>query len=68
MKVSTNTPLYEQKHTWIDFNAGTLVEEKAWIFKQTFYRLVVEVASGKQALNEKKGYREIAILKQGVTL
>jgi glucuronate isomerase len=31
-------------------------------------RYHVEVASGKQALNEKKGYREIAILKQGVTL
>ena len=30
VKVSTNTPLYEQKHTWIDFNAGTLVEGEAW--------------------------------------
>ena len=69
VKVSTNTPLYEQKHTWIDFNAGTLVEgESMESLSRRFIDFVVEVASGKQALNEKKGYREIAILKQGVTL
>jgi altronate hydrolase len=29
---------------------------------------IISVASGEQALNEKNGYREIAILKDGVTL
>ena len=58
VKVSTNTPLYEQKHTWIDFNAGTLVEgESMESLSRRFIDFVVEVASGKQALNEKKGYR-----------
>ena len=69
VKISTNTPLYEQKRTWIDFNAGTLVEgESMESLSRCFMDFVVKVASGELALNEKKGYREIAILKQGVTL
>ena len=30
--------------------------------------LILEIASGKQTKNEANGYREIAILKDGVTL
>ena len=33
-----------------------------------FIDYVIDVASGKSALNEQKNYREIAIFKQGVTL
>ncbi|MBQ7269495.1 MAG: UxaA family hydrolase, partial [Bacteroidales bacterium] len=28
MKISTNTPLFEKKPLWIDFNAGVLAEGK----------------------------------------
>lgn len=69
VKVSTNTQLYEQKHTWIDFNAGTLVEgENMETLSRRFIDFVINIANGKKVLNELKNYREIAILKQGVTL
>lgn len=69
VKISTNTPLYEQKHSWIDFNAGTLIEgESMAALSRRFIDYVIDVASGKSALNEQKNYREIAIFKQGVTL
>ena len=69
MKVSTNTPLWERKPTWIDFNAGiiaqdTPMEEAAAAFRE----YVLRVVSGEVVNNEKKGYREIAIFKTGVTL
>ena len=69
MKVSTNTPLWERKPTWIDFNAGVIaqdtpMEEAAAAFRE----YVLRVISGEGVNNEKKGYREIAIFKTGVTL
>lgn len=69
MKVSTNTPLYERKPGWIDFNAGTIVEhESAELVLERFIDYVIAVASGTLVNNEKKNYREIAIFKSGVTL
>lgn len=69
MKISTNTPLYNKKPGWIDFNAGTIVEnETIDTVNERFIDYVIRVASGKQVNNEKKGYREIAIFKTGVTL
>ena len=69
MKISTNSGLAQRKPTWIDFNAGVLVEDKTWdeVAKQ-FTDYIIRVASGEQVNNEKKGYREIAIFKTGVTL
>ncbi len=69
MKISTNTPLYEAKPSWIDFNAGVLaqgapMEEVA----ARFIDFVLAAASGELVNNEKHGIREIAIFKQGVTL
>lgn len=69
LKVSTNTPLYNRKPGWIDFNAGTIVEnESLESVKERFIRYILNVASGEPVNNEKKGYREIAIFKTGVTL
>jgi altronate hydrolase len=69
MKISTNTPLYENKPNWIDFNAGVIagdtpMDEAA----RAFTEFVLQVASGRMVNNEKNGYREIAIFKSGVTL
>ena len=69
MKISTNTPLYENKPNWIDFNAGVIagdtpMDEAALAFTE----FVLKVASGQMVNNEKNGYREIAIFKSGVTL
>ena len=69
MKISTNSQLYNNKHTWIDFNAGELVEGtdmKTLVSK--FIDKIIAVANGEPTQNEKNGYREISIFKNGVTL
>lgn len=67
IKVSTNTPLYEKKTGWMDFNAGVVaqgvsLEEAAG----DLYRQILRVASGEQTKGEAMGYRRIAIFKNGV--
>ena len=69
MKISTNTALYENKPNWIDFNAGQLVDGadmKTLVRK--FTEKIISVANGEHTCNEKNGYREISIFKNGVTL
>ena len=69
MKISTNTPLYEAKASWIDFNAGVLAQgEPMEEVSARFIEFVLSAASGEPVNNEKHGIREIAIFKQGVTL
>ncbi len=69
MKISTNSPLAAKKANWIDFNAGTIVEDES--ASDALKRLVdkvLAVASGQQLHHEKTGAKEIAIFKTGVTL
>lgn len=69
MKISTNSTLAKNKPGWIDFNAGIIVENEP--MEETcarFIEYVIKVANGELVNNEKKGYREIAIFKTGVTL
>lgn len=69
MKISTNTALFDKKKGWIDFNAGTIVEDESIEqVKERFVNYVIQVANGEFVNNEKKNYREIAIFKTGVTL
>ncbi|MBQ6762135.1 MAG: altronate dehydratase [Bacteroidales bacterium] len=69
MKISTNTPLFEKKGNWIDFNAGVLAQgEPMADVSARFIDFVLAAASGAPVNNEKNGYREIAIFKSGVTL
>lgn len=69
MKISTNSNLYNNKKNWIDFNAGQLVDGKSMMeLVPEFIDKVLAVASGEQAQNEKNGYCEISIFKNGVTL
>ena len=69
MKISTNTALFNMKPTWIDFNAGVIVDgEPMEETCKRFISYMLQVASGELVNNEKKGYREIAIFKTGVTL
>ena len=69
MKISTNSNLAKNKPNWIDFNAGALVEgtDMKELVKQ-FIDKIIAVASGEEARNERNGYREISIFKNGVTL
>lgn len=68
MKVSTNTPLYEAKPHWIDYNAGVLLEQEPDVVLRDFTEYIIKVASGELVNNEKNDFREIAIFKTGVTL
>ena len=69
MKISTNSALAKNKPTWIDFNAGVIVEgEPMSDTLNRFTEYIIRVASGEEVNNERKGYREIAIFKTGVTL
>lgn len=70
VKISSNSPIYEKKKNWIDFNAGQLLEGRGIEeLSNELFDLVVRVASGAlQTRNEMNGFREIAIFKDGVTL
>ena len=69
MKVSTNSDLFRNKPNWIDFNAGELVDGTDMkTLLRKFVNKIIAVANGEQTCNEKNGYREISIFKNGVTL
>ncbi|QTM99162.1 altronate dehydratase [Sediminibacillus dalangtanensis] len=70
VKISTNSALAEKKKNWIDFNAGALVEGKGKEeLTEEFFDYIVDLASGnKQTNNEKFGFKEISIFKDGVIL
>lgn len=69
VKVSTNSLLAQRKMNWIDFDAGTLVEDGRWNDTLcAFARKIIAFASGEHTKNEKNGYRDFAIFKTGVTL
>ena len=70
VKIATNSKLASFKKTWIDFNAGVLVEEGHSFDEVTdeLYNLVIDVAEGKQVKSEEAGFHDMAIFKTGVTL
>jgi altronate hydrolase len=69
MKISTNSNLAKNKPNWIDFNAGVIAEgEPMEEVAKRFAEFVIAVANGTKTNNEKNGYHEIAIFKNGVTL
>jgi altronate hydrolase len=69
VKIATNSQLAERKPHWIDFNAVTVAEGEA--LDEAGGRLldkVLQTASGEQTNNEKNGYRQVSIFKDGVVL
>ncbi|MBQ2734043.1 MAG: altronate dehydratase [Clostridia bacterium] len=66
VKISTNSALAEKKKSWIDIDAGPVLQGKE--LTEELFSLVISVANGKKTKNEVNGYEEIAILKDGVTL
>lgn len=71
VKISTNTELFKKKPKWIDFDAGILLSGDTTLEQVTddLLEFILRVASGEiMAKNEVNGFREIAILKTGVTL
>lgn len=69
MKISSNSQLARRKPGWIDFDCGTLLENRTLDdLSEELLERVLETASGKQTSSEKAGYHDLAIFKQGVTL
>ena len=69
MKIATNPDLARRKQNWIDFSAGQLIEGRTMQeLLPEFIDKILSVANGEPAKNEKNGYREISIFKNGVTL
>ncbi len=71
LKISSNSAIAAKKPHWIDLNAGALLDGTATMdqLEEELFALILAVASGRElANNEKHGYREIAIWKEGVTL
>lgn len=69
VKIASNTELALTKKNWIDFNAGSLLEnETLESLSEKLIDYVLEVASGLKTKNEILGAKEIVIFKTGVTL
>ena len=66
VKVATNRELAEKKKNWIDFNAGPILDGAD--LDDAFFDYVLAVASGEETKNERNGYREISVFKDGIVL
>ncbi len=69
-KISSNSALANKKKSWIDFNAGVLLENKTMIdLTNEFIDFVLKLALGEiKAKAENLDKHELAIFKDGVTL
>lgn len=68
VKVASNSQLARNKASWIDFDAGRVLEDGADAVSADFARYLLAVASGKQTAAERSRQRVIALWKRGVTL
>ena len=69
LKIASNSALAQAKPRWIDFDAGgVLAGEDPDAVAQRLFELVLRVASGEPACNERNDERQIALWKTGVTL
>ena len=69
IKISTNDRLSAGKAGWIDFSAGPVADgEPVPEAAERLLQYVIAVASGEQTAADRRGYREIAIFKDGVTM
>ena len=69
VKIATNRSLFERKSRWMDFNASPVLEGTDMNdLAESLLAYCIEIASGTKTKNEKHGYKEISIFKDGVTL
>ena len=70
VKISSNSALANKKHSWIDFDAGRLLDgETLDGLADEFTDYIIALASGeKHAKSESLDKHELAIFKDGVTL
>lgn len=69
IKIASNSGLSQFKENWIDFNAGSCLEQvQVRDLDTEFFQYVVQVAEGRKTKAEKAGFFEFTLWKQGVTL
>lgn len=69
VKLATNRSLAERKKNWIDFDASPLLEGVSMEnLTDRLLEYILKVASGEETANERNGYREISIFKDGIVL
>ncbi|NLZ68159.1 MAG: altronate dehydratase [Spirochaetales bacterium] len=69
LKLATNHPLAVKKANWIDFDASIVLDKGFDIALEELINLIIKTANGEYLTkNEKNGYSEISIFKEGVIL
>lgn len=69
VKIASNSQMAGKKANWIDFDAGPVADgEPIADAGKRLFDFVLEIAGGKLSKSEEKGFRDIAIFKDGVTL
>ena len=70
VKISSNSSIANRKKSWIDFDAGVLLEDETMEeVSNKFWNYILEIANGNERTNnEINNYREISIFKDGVIL
>ena len=69
IKIATNHTLAVKKKNWIDFDASGLLEGKTMPeMTDALLDYILRVASGEETANERGGYSEISIFKDGIVL
>ena len=68
VKIASNSDLAQRKPGWIDFDAGTVLDQGLDKAEEALVATVCALASGAETAAERNGEREIAIWKRGVTL
>lgn len=68
IKISSNSDLARRKPGWIDFDAGSVLDQGFDAAEAALLDRISAIASGAETAAERNGEREIAIWKRGVTL
>lgn len=68
IKIASNSALAARKPQWIDFDAGTVLDQGFARSEEALLDLICAKASGEPTKSEQNDEREIAIWKRGVTL
>lgn len=70
LKVASNSTIFQKKRQWMDFDAGCLLQGKSLDeLGEEFWHVVLDAASGRyRCSNERMGFYEIGILRDGVIL
>ncbi|OKL43796.1 UxaA family hydrolase [Pseudovibrio exalbescens] len=70
VKVASNTALADKKKHWIDFSAGSLVDQETDMdaLCDDFVAYLIRVANGEKTRNEISRNQDVVIFKSGVTL